>query len=323
MIVTQLKHEYAFPKHFNRDQAITAAEAKKLYPHKIQSNKDFICATPDCDAPLTCKSIDTLSTSSFVEGRRSENLHADHCLFSTREIQKTERLSQDQQYQITNTGNHVDHTVGLYFAPIMDNRDEKTPQSNSTDGTESTNETATQTQKGNPTEKRARNNRWTKLHQFVTAFEDNPDSVYINKQNVQLPIRGRFRHISTFKMPLPMDDRFVIVYGKAGLYKINHPTSYQVRFDDAILVNNRLVHPTFLIPKDWVEQTYPFLIQRMENDLPFNAYIRKFPERTDYKFINFKFKEEQSPKKKEIITPEELLKGNTFFTSISESEVPE
>ncbi|KGL46318.1 hypothetical protein EP56_01635 [Listeriaceae bacterium FSL A5-0209] len=322
-MLTLLKHEFAFPKHFVMEQAITATEAKKLYPHKVQSNKDFVCATPNCDAPLTCKSIDTISTSSFVEGRRSENLHADHCLFSTREIQKTERIPQEQQYQITNTGNQVDHTVGLYFAPIMERSEENPPKLNTTDEAENTAETVTQTQKGDPTEKRANNNRLTKLHQFVTAFEDNPDSVYINKQNVQLPIRGRFRHINAFKMPLPLDDRFVIVYGKAFLHTIRHPTCYQVRFKDAILVNERLVQPTFLIPKDWVELTYPFLIQRMEKNSPFNAYIRKFPETTDAMFINFKFKEEPASKKQKIITPEELLKGNTFFTSISESVLPE
>ncbi|HAA9661122.1 TPA_asm: hypothetical protein GIH59_12655 [Listeria monocytogenes] len=247
--MTSRKHEKAFPKSFQTEVPLTPEEAKLLFPHKIRSNRDFICATTNCSAPITCMCIDSLKTASFIEGRRSENLHADHCPFSLRTIQTIEPVSQDQQFEVKDTGK--------------------------------------------------------------------AEGTYINKQNVELPIRSRFRHNRTFQEPLPEDNRFIIVYGRAHLIKVNHPLCYQIRFEDIIEINNHSIRPTFLITKEWIQKKYPFLLPRKDKSNPFMAYIRKFPVLIQSKFINFKFEEEYNRKLGYFISPEEQMKGNTHFTPIS------
>lgn len=314
--MTSLKHELAFPKYLQTEVALTPEEAKMLYPYKIRSNRDFICATANCSAPLTCRCIDSQKTSSFVEGRRSENLHADHCPFSLRTIQTIEPVSQDQQFEVKDTGKNVDHTKGLYFNPVLDEEAApiKTSESIPMDGT---NLPIIETTEGDDLPQRPYNNRMTTLRQFVFHFEEDAEGTYINKQNVELPIRSRFRHIRTFQEPLPEDNRFIIVYGRAHLIKVNHPLCYQIRFEDIIEINNRSIRPTFLITKEWIRQKYPFLLPRKDKSNPFMAYIRKFPVLIQSKFINFKFEEEYNRKLGYFISPEEQMKGNTHFTPIS------
>lgn len=314
--MTSLKHEKAFPKSFQTEIALTPEEAKSLYPYKIRSNRDFICATANCSAPLTCRCIDSLKTSSFVEGRRSENLHADHCPFSNRTVQKVEPTFQDQQFEVTDTGKNVDHTKGLYFDPILDDEEATPIKTSESMSTEDSPLLIIETTERDDLAQRLHNNRMTKLQHFVFHFEEDSEGTFINKQNIELPIRSRFRHIRTFQEPLPEDDRFIIVYGHAHLFKVNHPFCYQIRFDDIIEINNRYIHPTFLISQEWIQQNYSFLLPRKDKPTPFMAYIRKFPVLVQSKFINFKFEEEYSHKLGYFISPEEQMKGNTYFTPI-------
>ncbi|EBF5204384.1 hypothetical protein FH000_12705 [Listeria monocytogenes] len=313
--MNSLKHETAFPTDFKSETALTPEKAKSLYPHKIHSKRNFLCSTPGCRAPLTCKSIDTLRTSSFVEGRSAENLHVNHCPFSHRQIQKTDPYVQEQQFETINTGNRVDHTTGLYFQPLLE---ETNPSSETTMDKTSSEPSAPiiRTEKRDTLTRKAVNNRLTKLHHFVTAFEENPDGYYINKQKVQLRIRSRFRSIHLFQYPFPEDDRFIIVYGKAYIRRIQHTTCFQIRFENHLKFHSHSICPTFLIPKDWVSSKYPFLLPLINKPVPFNAYIRKFPEITEATYINFKFKEKWSPKLGRLITSEDFMKTNTFFTPI-------
>lgn len=286
------KHLQAIPKDLLIRKIfpiVTATEAQLIYQTTFIEKKDFICATKNCSAPLTCKLIDKPeATAFFIEQVRKENLHIPSCDFSNRnDPTPKKQLKKEPNFSIEMTGNYIGVTprnsfnTGLGTSYLSDSIG--TSNSSTTTSISGTSESKSKTNRSRNSStnvvKRKYNKQIKNIYDAVTMFENNPDEIVLEWfLGHNLPIKKYFRTIKSNREQNKYNDDVPIYFGRGFIVNNPNITMYRFNFGDTILFKDeeKKLRPHFYVDKPFIDECFPFLKDRALNEpnKPFRIYIR-------------------------------------------------
>ncbi|MGX2947067.1 hypothetical protein [Enterococcus alishanensis] len=101
--------------------AITPLTAQKLYEKNIiTNNRNFLCPTKDCIAPITCRSIskNSLNSPTFVNQSIAINKHIESCKYHPNSPEELDKASTSSRFKHMKTGKIIsDLSISHGFEP--------------------------------------------------------------------------------------------------------------------------------------------------------------------------------------------------------------
>lgn len=264
---------------------VSPSKAQELYKEGKIDKKDFICASEGCSAPITCRQIDKPNVkASFIEGRRTKNLHTCEA-FSNREVKKTaEKNSAELGFSVDFSGIYIGNSPRNVFTQGLGSTflEEASPVSETTleipdDDNSLTSKSKIKRNKKNPSSnKKTYRKRISSMEDAVSLFEQNPNELieewFLGSNR---PINRYFRFITSNHFQTKIKDDVPIYYGK-GFIANTATSEYRFNFSCKKIIEGIQYRPHFYVSKEFIDQSFPFLTNRVHNNprKRFNIYIR-------------------------------------------------
>lgn len=273
---------------------ISSIMAKEFYPTHISNNKNFICSTSGCKAPITCKSIkpENVYSPCFVNQVLNENKHIKGCpydpLDNLREITPKDEFS--RRFNNIKSGYTVsDFSITRGFSKV-DNQNDSVRQNNSLTTTKNENKTSSSNNMSTAIVRETDQHIKT-LSDHVEVFKSNPDfKIKTNFSRGTIPIKYMFKPLyRNIVLDKLHDAKYPnIYYGNAKISETKEDTIVRIEFKNLIILNKNKYRPSLIISREYFEDEFPDILSLFEEDSDtiFEAFIT-LPFFINGEFLNF------------------------------------
>ncbi|MFB9860146.1 hypothetical protein ACFPFV_07995 [Salinicoccus siamensis] len=263
--------EYLKTTRDDGDVKVTAITAKTLYPDKIKSNKNFVCPTAGCTAPLTCRSIKEIHVNqpTFVDQSRVINLHTIDCKHHPDNRGKEEAKSRESESYASHfsSGRTISSLSRLNgFAPPT-----TYSTKNNVSGTsrvKSGNSLQADGEGEKSKKKKGVMHRLSTLQQHAELYVDDPDFRIINQSvGDAIPIREMFTGIedNVLHADQHLKETLTIYTGRAYLAETRNELVIAVRFKNKVRVEGRGYRPSMIISREYFKEEYDDIYEAFIN----------------------------------------------------------